>query len=438
MAPIFEKRLDKRIITRSSLQLADRPVFGINADRFQSFVDEGNCIIITAMEMPSLLNDRYQLQDTLGTGGMAVVYKARDLMLERNVAVKVLREDFSKDPAFRERFRQEARAAANLSHPNIVTVHDFGLDQGHLFIVMEYMPGRDLKTLIKQKERFSVSEALELMIQACGGIGYAHRAGLVHCDVKPHNMLVTPEGRLKVTDFGIARALSTISPDEQSDVVWGSPHYFSPEQAGGRPPSPGSDVYSLGVILYEMVTGRLPFGASDAAELARMHREDKPVAPRYYNNSIPSTLEEIILKVLSKEPSSRYRTADQLGRLLLGLYDTNPDSNQSMAFVHDTFQGARLQANSGNGEKKEVLSTQTPVKAEQVIDQPKDPQTQSVVPLNNEAGSEESDDDYFEETWEEEDDTPLDWKTWALGILASLLLIGLIPFWFYIYIVLKP
>ena len=160
MAPIFEKRLDKRIITRSSLQLADRPVFGINADRFQSFVDEGNCIIITAMEMPSLLNDRYQLQDTLGTGGMAVVYKARDLMLERNVAVKVLREDFSKDPAFRERFRQEARAAANLSHPNIVTVHDFGLDQGHLFIVMEYMPGRDLKTLIKQKERFSVSEAL--------------------------------------------------------------------------------------------------------------------------------------------------------------------------------------------------------------------------------------------------------------------------------------
>ncbi len=192
--------------------------------------------------MPSLLNDRYQLQDTLGTGGMAVVYKARDLMLERSVAVKVLREDFSKDPAFRERFRQEARAAANLSHPNIVTVHDFGLDQGHLFIVMEYMPGTDLKSLIKQKERFTVSEALELMIQACGGIGYAHRAGLVHCDIKPHNMLVTPEGRLKVTDFGIARALSTISPDEHSEVVWGSPHYFSPEQASGRPPSPASDV----------------------------------------------------------------------------------------------------------------------------------------------------------------------------------------------------
>ncbi|HBO33953.1 MAG TPA: hypothetical protein DD636_04335 [Anaerolineaceae bacterium] len=390
------------------------------------------------MEMPSLLNDRYQLQDTLGTGGMAVVYKARDLMLERNVAVKVLREDFSKDPAFRERFRQEARAAANLSHPNIVTVHDFGLDQGHLFIVMEFMPGTELKTLIKQKERFSISEALELMIQACGGIGYAHRAGLVHCDVKPHNMLVTPEGRLKVTDFGIARALSTISPDEQSDVVWGSPHYFSPEQAGGRPPSPASDVYSLGVILYEMVTGRLPFIASDSAELARMHREDKPVAPRYYNNSIPSALEEIILKVLSKEPSSRYRTADQLGRLLLGLYDTNPDSNHTMAFVNDTFQGARLQQAASNGEKLDFTPQEKQAKVESVADQPKVMEPQVVAPMVIGSSAEVPEDDYYEEYWVEEDEAPIDWKTWVLGILASLLLIGLIPFWFYIYIILKP
>ena len=409
----------------------------LNADRFLSLVERGICIIITAMEMPSLLNDRYQLQDMLGTGGMAVVYKARDLMLERNVAVKVLREDFSKDPAFRERFRQEARAAANLSHPNIVTVHDFGLDQGHLFIVMEYMPGTDLKTLIKQKERFSVSEALELMIQACGGIGYAHRAGLVHCDVKPHNILVTPEGRLKVTDFGIARALSTISPDEQSDVVWGSPHYFSPEQAGGRPPSPASDVYSLGVILYEMVTGRLPFVASDSAELARMHREDKPVAPRYYNNNIPSALEEIILKVLSKEPSSRYRTADQLGRLLLGLYDTNTESNQTMAFVHDTFQGARLQQTPVRGEKPDFTPPQTPAKVQPVNSQPKNPEPVAVITPVSAAPAAEMENDYYEEYWEE-DDAPIDWKTWALGILASLLLIGLIPFWFYIYIILKP
>ncbi len=381
----------------------------------------GNCIIITAMDMPNLLNDRYQLKETLGSGGMAVVYKAKDLMLERSVGVKVLREDFSKDPAFRERFRQEARAAANLSHPNIVTVHDFGLDQGHLFIVMEFMPGTDLKTLTKQKERFSVDEALELIIQACGGIGYAHRAGLVHCDVKPHNLLVTPEGRLKVTDFGIARALSTISPDERSDVVWGSPHYFSPEQASGRPPSPASDVYSLGVILYEMVTGRLPFVASDSAELARMHREDKPVAPRYYNSKIPPALEEIIMKVLSKEPSQRYRTADQLGRLLLGLYDKKGEPNQNMSFVHDTFQGSRIPMPPVNGD--------TAVEQGSV-------ENDAPTPLPQPDLDTESYYHQFEE--ELDDDQPIDWKTWLLGLLAGALLIGLIPFWFYIYIMLKP
>ncbi len=140
----------------------------------------------------SLLNDRYQIEETLGSGGMAVVYRARDLMLERPVAIKVLREDFSRDEGFRERFRQEARAAANLSHPNIVTVHDFGLDAGRLFIVMEYLPGTDLKTYQGQRGRVSIDEALQLMIQACAGVGYAHRAGLVHCDIKPHNILVSP------------------------------------------------------------------------------------------------------------------------------------------------------------------------------------------------------------------------------------------------------
>ncbi len=210
------------------------------------------------MNNPQILNDRYQLNAKLGSGGMAHVYRAMDLMLQRNVAVKVLKEDYSADLAFRERFRQEARSAANLSHPpNIVTVHDFGLDQGHLFIVMEYIPpGTDLKSLIKERGRLSVTESLELMIQACQGVGYAHRAGLVHCDIKPHNFLVTPDMLVKVTDFGIARALSTISKDEKNDVVWGSPHYFAPEQASGLPPMPASDVYSLGVIFLRTADGQ--------------------------------------------------------------------------------------------------------------------------------------------------------------------------------------
>jgi serine/threonine-protein kinase len=381
-----------------------------------------------------ILNDRYQLEQTLGTGGMAIVYKAKDLMLERYVAVKALREDFSQDAAFRERFRQEAKAAANLSHPNIVTVHDFGLDQKHLFIVMEYMPGTDLKTLIKQKERFSITEALELMIQACDGVGYAHRAGLVHCDIKPHNMLVTPESRLKVTDFGIARALSTISPDERSEVVWGSPHYFSPEQASGMPPSPASDVYSLGVILYEMLTGRLPFIASDSAELARMHREDLPVAPRYYNTSIPAKLEEIILKVLSKEPSARYRTADQLGRLLMGFYETE----RSVPFSNENLQQLpKLEQVRPNPVPVEEppAHTPTPVSAKEFTPPEPVKTPQRVVVPSQTSQTQTA---IAERVQEGGAKSPIDWKTWSLGLLAAALLLGLIPFWFYVYLLLKP
>ena len=263
-----------------------------------------------------LLNNRYQLESNIGSGGMAVVYRARDLTLERTVAVKVLREDYSADPTFRERFRQEARAVANLYHPNIITIHDFGLDAGRLFIVMEMVPGTDLKSILQRRGRFGAEEAIALMVQACAGIGYAHRAGLVHCDIKPHNMLVTPDHRLKVGDFGIALALASIQPDEKVNIVWGSPQYFSPEQAAGGAPSPASDVYSLGVVMYEMLTGQLPFLATTAIELARMHREESPLIPRQLNPDIPPSLEQILLKVLAKEPSARYRTADQLGRVL--------------------------------------------------------------------------------------------------------------------------
>ena len=234
-----------------------------------------------------ILGNRYQIQSTLGTGGMAVVYLARDTLLARPVAIKALREDFSSDEGFRERFRQEARAAANLSHPNIITVHDFGLDTGRLFIVMEYLPGTNLKAMIRDHGKFSVEEALSLISQAAEGVGYAHRAGLVHCDVKPQNFLVSPDQHLKVTDFGIARALSTIHPDEKNDVVWGSPQYFSPEQASGFAPSPASDVYSLGVILYEMLTGRLPFISTDPNELIRLHQEVAPIPPSRFNSDIP-------------------------------------------------------------------------------------------------------------------------------------------------------
>ncbi len=263
-----------------------------------------------------LIDRRYRVVRQLGSGGMADVYLAQDLNLQRQVAIKVLRADFSRDPAFRVRFLQEARAAANLSHPNIVTIYDFGQQPKSLFIVMEYVEGTDLKTLIRRRSRIEQTTALDLMRQVCDAVGYAHRAGLVHCDLKPHNILVSNAQRAKITDFGIARALATVEVDESSEIIWGSPLYFSPEQAAGSAPSPASDVYSLGIVLYEMLTGRVPFEAPDSETLAQLHQLAPAMPPSQFDPNIAPALDQIILKVLSKEPSARYRTADQFGRVL--------------------------------------------------------------------------------------------------------------------------
>jgi eukaryotic-like serine/threonine-protein kinase len=226
-----------------------------------------------------------------------------------------------------------------------------------------------------------------LLIQACAGIGYAHRAGLVHCDVKPQNMLVTPDMRLKVTDFGIARALSTIHPEEQSEVIWGSPRYFSPEQAAGAAPSPASDVYSLGIIMYEMLTGSLPFHGKTAADLARLHIEAEPVPLSEMLPDISPILEKIQTKVLSKEPSQRYRTADQLGRVLL---------------------------NFGNSKTAPALSL-TPEAVSTVIT----PQASTSLPAAA-SGPE------------------IDWVSVGLGLFALIAVLGLVPFWLWVYFVYNP
>jgi len=375
------------------------------------------------MSSPSLLNNRYQIEGRIGSGGMAEVYRARDLMLERTVAVKLLREDFSKDPTFRERFRQEAKAAANLSHPNIVTIHDFGFDEKQIFIVMEYIPGTDLKTILESRGILSVDETLPLIIQACAGVGYAHRAGLIHCDVKPHNMIVTPDQRLKVTDFGIARALASIHPQEINNVVWGSPQYFSPEQAAGHPPSPASDVYGLGVVLYEMLTGRLPFIANTAAELSYMHRSVTPTPPSQFNPLIPPTLEQACLKVLSKEPSSRYRTADQFGRVLISL-------SRSIK-VSPTLAAATIKTTSGELASPPLAAPSQTQPSPPIYTQPANPEKPSpfypqpiknptnVVPRSQSA-------------------IDIDWGTWVLMLLTVITLGGLIPLWLWVYYLYNP
>jgi serine/threonine-protein kinase len=269
-----------------------------------------------ALQAGMVIGNRYKLIHVIGKGGMAFVYIAKDQKLERTVAIKVLHQNFSKDQQFRERFSLEAKAAANLLHPNLVTIYDFGEDDENVFIVMEFVPGTDLKTILKDNGALEIPTSIKLMIQACSGIGYAHRAGFIHCDLKPQNMLITKDFHLKVTDFGIARALATIKPDEENEVVWGSPLYISPEQAAGRAPSPASDVYSLGVVFFEMVTGQMPFQANTVESMIKLHLDTPPRIPSSINKDIPKEVDQLILKVLSKEPTSRYRTADQFGRVL--------------------------------------------------------------------------------------------------------------------------
>lgn len=268
-----------------------------------------------------LLGGRYETLRRIGSGGMAYVLHARDLNLQREVAIKVLRTNLVEKPEFQARFLQEARSAANLAHPNIVTIYDFGQDGTRLYIVMELVEGTDLKTMIHRQGSLSVEESLSLIIQICAGVGYAHRAGLVHCDLKPQNILISPDGHAKITDFGIAVAFASIHPKTSYETVWGSPHYFAPEQAVGAPPSPATDVYALGVVLFEMLTGHLPFKADDLELLAELHRSAPAPSPREFVPDLPEALEQIVLKVLSKEPSARYRTADQLGRVLTTFFN---------------------------------------------------------------------------------------------------------------------
>jgi len=356
-------------------------------------------VIIPPMTQPDegrLLNKRYQLLERFGSGGMALIYRGRDTLLGRYVAIKILREDQAHGADFDRQFQNEARAAANLSHPNIVTVYDYGLDEGRPFIVMELVPGTDLKSLLRKRGRFTIEEGIPLMVQACAGIGYAHRAGLVHCDVKPHNMLVTPDGRLKVTDFGIARALATLNPAERSEVVWGSPQYYAPEQAAGHAPSPASDVYSLGVVMYEILTGTLPFTSASAEELAHLHLEAKPIPPSEYIPDIPKALEEIILKVLAKEPSARYRTADQLGRVLMK-FGTQRELTEAAA-----------PAPLPRDEPVPDFAFETSLQPDLTVAAPAEP------PLN------------------------IDWVSVGLGLLALIAVGGLIPFWMWIYFVYNP
>jgi serine/threonine-protein kinase len=260
-----------------------------------------------------VLAGRYEIHRKLARGGMAEVFLARDRSLDRPVAVKVLFPEFATDPAFVERFRREAQAAANLAHPNIVGVYDWGAENGTYFIVMEYVDGKSLAEIIRTSGPLHPRRAAEVAFEVAGALGFAHAKGVVHRDVKPGNVIISTSGVAKVTDFGIARALSSPSEDlTAAGAVMGTASYFSPEQAQGFPVDARSDLYSLGVVLFELVTGRAPFTGDSPVAIAYKHVQEQPPRPSDIVAGVPVGLEAIIGRLLAKQPDHRYRSADDL------------------------------------------------------------------------------------------------------------------------------
>ncbi len=260
----------------------------------------------------SIYNGRYELRSQIARGGTAHVYLAHDILLDRPVALKVLYPELSTNNSFVERFRREAQAAANLSHPNIVQIFDWGESENTYFIVMEYIDGEPLSSIIRTQSPIAADQAAAVAADIAKALGYAHRHGVIHRDVKPGNVLITQDGQVKVTDFGIARAIGADEQVTQTGLVMGTATYFSPEQAQGLEVDGRSDIYSLGVVLYEMVTGRAPFTGETPVAIAYQHVREQPTAPRTINPAIPSALEAIILQAMAKLPADRFRSADEM------------------------------------------------------------------------------------------------------------------------------
>lgn len=273
-----------------------------------------------------ILDNRYKILEEVGTGGMAVVYKAQDILLDRIVAVKILLAKYGDDHDFVVRFRQEAQAAAKLSHPNIVNIYDVGYDENVHYIVMEYVRGETLKEYIEKHGHLPINTSIQITFDIGEALENAHKNGIVHCDIKPHNILVTETGRIKVADFGIARAINSSATNKDDHAVLGSVHYFSPEQASGGPVDERTDIYSLGVVMYEMMTGVVPFEGETAISVALQHVQDDIPLPTKYNRRIPRLVEQCILKAMAKNPDDRFQSiAEMMSELRLsqGFVNTN-------------------------------------------------------------------------------------------------------------------
>ncbi|MBE7048218.1 MAG: Stk1 family PASTA domain-containing Ser/Thr kinase [Ruminococcaceae bacterium] len=315
-----------------------------------------------------IIGNRYEIVETVGKGGMAIVYKAKCMMLNRYVALKVLRPEFREDKDFISRFQAEAQSAASLSHPNIVSIYDVGQSGDLDYIVMEYVEGVTLKQYIEAQGVIPWREAVDYTAQICAGLEHAHKKGIIHKDIKPHNIMITREGTLKITDFGIAKVMSS-STIATGSTTMGSVHYFSPEQARGGYTDYKTDIYSLGVVLYEMLTGRLPFQGDTAIAIAMQHIEKEPTSPGEINPDIPKSLENVVARAMCKEQDMRYDSVTQmmvdLKKVYIGGSVPYPTRLTEDTVITPRVGGARseriqddlfgLNGKKANSKKKDVL-----------------------------------------------------------------------------------
>ncbi len=291
------------------------------------------------------INDRYQIIKSIGEGGMANVYLAYDTILDRNVAVKVLRGDLATDEKFVRRFQREALSASSLSHPNIVEVNDDGEDNGQYYIVMEYIEGCQLKQLLKKRGRLTLSEVIDIMLQITDGLSVAHDAYIIHRDIKPQNIMILDSGLVKITDFGIAMAMNSTQLT-QTNSVMGSVHYLPPEQANGKGSTLQSDIYSMGILMYELLTGELPYKGDNAVEIALKHLKEKIPSVRDKYPEIPQSVENIIIKATAKNPKNRYADARSMNEDLRTCLDDSRANEAKIVLPYPEFDEDRKPKNT--------------------------------------------------------------------------------------------